>query len=196
LWLLAASFASEVCAQDAAASSGSNQALPGMAAVPEPAAGARGVAQDYRASVASGLQKAVMRDFEGALGSLREAALREPAHADAFCALGDVQLAKGDLTEARAAFQTCSRFALASGDARMIALGLVGEARVFEREGNKREEREAWKRTETAAVLENAKALAVARIAVLDAALALEADYEGVRTRIAQRKARSEKKLP
>lgn len=151
-------------------------------------------AADYGASVLNGLRKAVQRDFEGALATLREAALREPARAEAFCALGDVQLAKDDVGEARAAFQTCSRFASSAGDARMIALGLVGEARVFEREANRRDEREAWKRVATGASLDHAKALAEARIATLDIVIALDADYEGVRTRIAERKALSEKR--
>jgi hypothetical protein len=157
---------------------------------------AAGEADDYGATVLSGLRKAVLRDFDGALATLRDAASREPARAEAFCALGDVELAKNDVNEARAAFQTCSRFALSAGDARMIALALIGEARVFEREGDKHEEREAWKRVSAAAAIEHAKTLADTRIAALDAVLALDAEYEAVRTRIAQRKERAEKKLP
>jgi tetratricopeptide (TPR) repeat protein len=142
----------------------------------------------YEAMVLAGVRATVLRDFDGAIATLREAGQREPARPEAFCALGDAQLGKEDFAEARAAFGTCERFAQTSQDDRTLAVAMVGQARAFEREGNRREEREIWQRLSLTVGLESARALAKARLTVLDAMLKLDADYETVRLRIAGRK--------
>ncbi len=150
------------------------------------------VAASYTEMDLAGVRKIVIRDFDGAIAQLRAAAEKEPARPEAFCHLGDAQLEKADLSEARIAFQSCARFAQASRDDHFLAVALTGEARVLGLEGKRKEEREAWQKLATAVSDEPGRALGQGRVKALDAVLALDADYEAVRRRIADRKAQAE----
>lgn len=139
----------------------------------------------YDATVLSGTRKIVVRDFAGAIALLRDAAAREPNRPEAFCRIADAELAQGDLTEARAGYESCERFASADQDAHHVTLALVGLARVLERENKPREEREGWLRVASVSREEAALALAQARVAVLDALNSQENAYQPVRQRLA-----------
>lgn len=140
----------------------------------------------YDAAVLLGTRKVVLRDFEGALTVLRAAATRDTSRPEAFCRLGDAQLAQGDISEARAAYESCQRFAKAEQNAHQMALSLVGIARTFEREKKSKEERDTWQRLAAEASDETARALAQARISVLNVIIEQEAAYVAVRARIAE----------
>jgi tetratricopeptide (TPR) repeat protein len=150
------------------------------------------VAASYTEMDLAGVRKIVIRDFDGAIAQLRAAAEKEPARPEAFCHLGDAQLEKSDLSEARIAFQSCARFAQASRDDHFLAVALAGEARVLGLEGKPKEEREAWQKLATVVSDEPGRALGQGRVKALDAVLALDADYEAVRRRSADRKAQAE----
>lgn len=145
-----------------------------------------GAPDTYDAAVLLGTRKIVLRDFESALKELRAAATRDASRPEAFCRLGDAQLAIGDIAEARAAYEGCQRFAATDQNAHYVALSLVGIARTFEREKKTQEERDVWQRVSTEANDEAARALAQARLSVLDAVLKQEAAYVAVRARIAE----------
>lgn len=145
-----------------------------------------GAPETYDAAVLLGTRKIVLRDFEGALRELRAAATRDTSRPEAFCRLGDAQLAQGDIPEARAAYESCQRFATADQNAHHVALSQVGIARTFEREKKPQEERDVWQRLATETKDEAARALAQARMSVLDIILKQEAAYVAVRARIAE----------
>jgi tetratricopeptide (TPR) repeat protein len=145
-------------------------------------------AHTYEARVLLGLRQIVLRDFDGALATFRRAAQLEPSSPAAFCHLGDAQLEKGDLAEARAAYETCARFAGVASDARFTTLALVGQARVLERSKVElKEVRDGWLRARDGAGDERGKKMAGERLAMYDAALAREASYAPVRRRIVER---------
>ena len=146
-----------------------------------------GAPASYDAAVLLGTRKIVLRDFEAALKVLREAASRSASRPEAYCRLGDAQLASQDVPEARAAYETCLRFAKTEQHAHQLALALIGLARSFEQEHKTQEERDAWQRVVTSAKDESAQALAQARIAVLDVVLKQQESYIEVRARIAER---------
>lgn len=141
----------------------------------------------YDAAVLLGTRKIVLRDFEAALKVLREAASRSASRPEAYCRLGDAQLASQDVPEARAAYETCLRFAKTEQNSRHLVLSLVGIARTFERENKTQEERAAWQRVATTEGDEAARALAEGRLAVLDAVLKQKEAYVVVRERISER---------
>jgi hypothetical protein len=148
--------------------------------------------------VLTGLRQLVLRDFDGAIASMREAAQMQPAAPAAFCHLGDAQLAKGDWGEAKAAFESCARFAGLSKDARHTTLALVGLARVAElSKASLAERRDAYARLAAATDDPAAAALATSRLTVFDGLVATDKDYVGVRERIAARAAQAkEPKTP
>lgn len=143
----------------------------------------------YEAAVLAGTRKIVVRDFDGAIVALREAATSEGSRPEAFCRLGDAQLAAGVLEEARAAFETCARFAGTELTSHQLAVALVGLARVTERENKPKDERYAWQRVLSATRDAVAVNLAQGRLLVLDALLAQESAQAQVRARIAERAA-------
>lgn len=145
-------------------------------------------AHTYEARLLLGLRQIVLRDFDGALATFRRAAQLEPNAPAAFCHLGDAQLEKGDLAEARAAYETCARFAGVASDARYTTLALVGQARVLERSKVElKEVRDGWLRARDGAGDERGKKMAGERLAMYDAALAREESYAPVRRRIVER---------
>lgn len=148
-----------------------------------------GLPATYEASVLAGTRKIVVRDFEGAIAALRESATREGSRPEAFCRLGDAQLALGVLEEARAAYESCARFAGTELTNHQLAVALVGLARVTERENKPKDERFAWQRVLSATRDAVAVNLAQGRLLVLDALLAQESAQEQVRARIAERAA-------
>lgn len=142
----------------------------------------------YGERVLHGLRQLVLRDFDGALSTLRAAAQLEPASPAAYCHLGEAQIGRADWIEARAAFDSCGRFAELSRDERYTTLALVGAARVAElSQVSLNERRDMYVRLAASSASAAAKELATARLAVLDRLIALEAEYDGVRRRIAQR---------
>jgi Flp pilus assembly protein TadD len=149
-------------------------------------------AQTYEARVLLGLRQIVMRDFAGAVETLRKAARMEPKSPAAFCHMGDAQLEQGVFAEATAAYESCARFA-GLEDPRYAALANVGLARTVEKKSSDlAEEREAWVRARDAIAEPAAKAMAEARIAVYDGALAREKSHEAVRRRIVEREVAQE----
>jgi tetratricopeptide (TPR) repeat protein len=150
-----------------------------------------GAPATYDGAVLLGTRKIVLRDFESALKELREAASRKAARPEAYCRLGDAQLANADVPEARAAYETCLRFAQKEQDPHQLALALVGLARSFEREHKHQEARDAWQRVVTSAKDDAAQALAQARISVLDVVLKQQEAYVTVRARIAERESQA-----
>jgi hypothetical protein len=144
----------------------------------------------YAERVLAGLRQIVARDFDGAIATLRAAAQAEPSAPLAFCHLGDAQLGKADWPEARAAYETCARFAALAKDGRALTLAAVGAARVSElSQQSATERRDAYLRLEAGASDSAAKVMAATRRATLDGLVALEADYAPVRKRIAEREA-------
>jgi tetratricopeptide (TPR) repeat protein len=145
-------------------------------------------AQTYDARVLLGVRQIVLRDFDGALATLRRAAQLEPNSPAAFCHLGDAQLERNDLPEAKAAYETCQRFAGVAAEEHYATLALVGLARTLERtKAEPKELRDAWSRVREGTGEERARALAADRIEKYDAAIAREAAYAGVRRRIVER---------
>jgi hypothetical protein len=144
----------------------------------------------YSERVLAGLRQIVLRDFDGAIATLRGAAQLEPAAARAFCHLGDAQLGKADWAEAKAAYETCARFAGLAKDPRHTTLAAVGMARVAElSQQSLAERRDAYVRLEAGTSDVAAKTMAAARLAALDGLVAMDADYVQVRKRIADRAA-------
>ena len=141
----------------------------------------------YEAVVLSAARKIVLRDFGAALSELRDASSREPARPEAYCRLGDAQFAQGDMQEARAAYESCVRFASTGQNPHELALALIGLARIFEQIHKNRDERQAWQRVLTSAKDEGAQAMAQARLLALDATLTQSDAYVIVRKRIAER---------
>jgi tetratricopeptide (TPR) repeat protein len=145
-------------------------------------------AQTYEARVLLGLRQIVLRDFDGAIATFRRAAQLEPNQPQAFCHLGEAELQKGDNKEAKLAFDSCARFATLQGDARYATLAVLGVARMIERSNAElKDKRDAWARARDGSGEGPARAMAEARLAMFDAALAREKDYEGVRRRIVER---------
>jgi tetratricopeptide (TPR) repeat protein len=145
-------------------------------------------AQTYEARVLLGLRQIVLRDFDGAVATFRRAAQLEPNSPAAFCHLGDVQLERNYLPEAKAAFESCQRFAGVAADERYVTLALVGLARTFERtKGEQKELRDAWARARDGTEDELAKRMASDRVEKYDAAIAREAAHVAVRRRIVER---------
>lgn len=180
LWLLASSTSS---AQEVWTTPGA----PGAVDVSSTPVVLEPVAPDtYEAAVLLGTRQIVLRDFESALKGLRAAATRDASRPEAFCHLGDAQLAQGDIPEARAAYESCQRFATTEKNVRYVALSLVGLARTFEHEKKPKEERDVWQRAATETTDEAARALAQARISVLNFIIEQEAAYVAVRARIAE----------
>jgi hypothetical protein len=144
----------------------------------------------YAERVLAGLRQIVLRDFDGAIATLRGAAQLEPAAAVAFCHLGDAQLGKADWAEAKAAYETCGRFAALGKDSRYATLAAVGNARVAElSQASLADRRDAYVRLESATSDNAAKIMAAARLQALNGLVALDADYVQVRKRIAERAA-------
>jgi|GEM_PF-4663878 len=148
----------------------------------------------YSERVLAGLRQVVLRDFDGAIGTLRGAAQLEPSNPSAFCHLGDAQLGKADWAEAKAAYDTCARFSALARDARNATLSAVGLARVAElSQQSLVERRDAYVRLEAGTSDTAAKTMAAARLAALDTLIALDTDYVEVRKRIAEREAAAAK---
>jgi hypothetical protein len=144
----------------------------------------------YSERILAGLRQIVLRDFDGAISTLRGAAQLEPASARAFCHLGDAQLGKAEWLEAKAAYETCGRFAALAKDARDATLAAVGAARVAElSQLSVTERRDAYVRLEAATSDAAAKTMAASRIAALDGLVVMDSDYVLVRKRIAEREA-------
>ncbi len=204
VWVLGTSFAG---AQDiwgtptSAPPAASETSAPstGEAEVPAPAtpephaavpAGELNPNASYSERILAGLRQIVLRDFDGAIATLRGAAQLEPATPRAFCHLGDAQLGRTDWNEARAAYETCARFAALAKDGRHATLAAVGLARVAELSRQSlAERRDAYVRLEAATSDAAAKTMAAGRLAVLDGLIAMDADYVQVRQRIAERAA-------
>jgi tetratricopeptide (TPR) repeat protein len=148
------------------------------------------LAESYDARVLYGLRQVVLRDFEGALATLRAAAQAEPGLPAAYCHLGAAQFEKGDLAEARAAYESCARFARLGSVGRYMSLAYVGLARAVERaeDTSPSERRDAWLRARDGAADDPTRALATARIRGYEAVLAREAAYVPVRERCAARR--------
>lgn len=145
----------------------------------------------YAERVLQGLRQIVLRDFEGALVTLRTAAQLEPALPAAFCHLGDAQIGRENWLEAKAAYEGCARFSALAKDDRYGTLAAVGSARVAElSQAPLAERRDAYIRLSAATQDNTAKAMAQGRLGVLEALTASEADYVGVRKRIADREAK------
>lgn len=148
----------------------------------------------YAERVLAGLRQIVLRDFEGALVTLRAAAQLEPASPAAFCHLGDAQLGKENWVEARAAYEGCARFAALANDVRYATLAAVGNARATElSQASLSERRDAYLRLSAATNDGAAKAMAAGRLGVLEALLVAEPDHTDVRKRIADRAAKAAK---
>ncbi len=144
-------------------------------------------AQTYEARVTLGIRQIVLRDYDGAVQTLQRAAQLEPKAAPAFCHLGDAQLERGKLPEAKTAYETCARFSGLENQ-RYMVLAQVGLARVVEKgQGDVNEKRAAWVRARDAVNEPAAKGLAEARIAAYDAAITREKAHEAVRRRIVER---------
>jgi len=141
----------------------------------------------YDGAVLAATRKIVVRDFAGAIAMLRGAATREGSRPEAFCRLGDAQLVQGVLDEARAAYESCARFAGVELSGHPLALALVGLARVSEHENKPEDERAAWQRVAATVKEPAALSLAQARLLVLDALLAQASAQAQVRARIAER---------
>ncbi|MFT3923695.1 MAG: hypothetical protein QM778_14280 [Myxococcales bacterium] len=136
----------------------------------------------------------MLRDFEGAIATLRGAAQLESANPRAFCHLGDAQLVKADWQEARAAYETCARFAALAKDPRYATLAAVGSARVAElSQASLADRRDAYVRLEAGTSDAAAKTMAASRLAALDTVIAMDTDYVQVRKRIADREAAAAK---
>ncbi len=149
----------------------------------------------YAERVLGGLRQIVLRDFDGALATLRAAAQLEPASPAAFCHLGDAQLGKENWAEARAAYESCARFATLAKDARYATLAAVGNARTAElSKASLTERRDAYLRLSAATSDGPAKAMAQERLGVLEALLANEPAYVEVQKRIAERAAKADEK--
>jgi hypothetical protein len=171
-------------AEPAAASPEAPASLPAVAA---PELDPNG---SYSERVLAGLRQIVLRDFEGAIATLRGAAQLEPANARAFCHLGDAQLGRADWSEARAAYETCARFASLAKDQHYATLAAVGLARAAElSQLSLAERRDAYVRLDATTSDVAAKTMAAARLAALDGLVAVDADYAQVRKRIAERAA-------
>jgi hypothetical protein len=141
----------------------------------------------YEARVLYGIRQIVTRDFDGAIETLRRAAQIEAKSPVAFCHLGDAELERGNAGEARAAYETCARFAGLENE-RYQVLAQVGLARVVEKgQGDLNEKRTAWVRARDAVNEPAAKGLAEALIAAYDAAITREKAHEAVRRRIVER---------
>jgi hypothetical protein len=148
----------------------------------------------YSERLLAGLRQIVLRDFEGAIATLRDAAQLEPANARAFCHLGDAQLGKADWAEAKAAYETCARFAALAKDPRYATLAAVGSARVTElSQQSLSERRDAYVRLEAGTSDTAAKIMATSRIAAFDGLVVMDNDYAVVRKRIAEREAAAAK---
>ncbi len=160
-----------------------------QAPAPPPPAGASGgaVAATYDADVLAATRKVVVRDFAGAIAALRAAASREASRPEAFCRLGDAQFVQGDFGEARAAYESCQRFATADQSGHEAARAAVGLARVLAAENKPEEERAAWQTIATTSREALAVTMAQGRLAVLDALIKQEIAYKVVRARIAER---------
>lgn len=144
----------------------------------------------YSERILAGLRQIVLRDFDGAIATLRGAAQLEPSSARAFCHLGDAQLGKAEWMEAKAAYETCARFAALAKEPRYTTLAAVGTARVAElSQQNLSERRDAFVRLDAATSDTAAKIMAASRIAALDGLVAMDTDYALVRKRIAEREA-------
>jgi hypothetical protein len=144
-------------------------------------------AQNYEARITVGIRQIVLRDFDGAVTTLRRAAQLEPRAPAAFCHLGDAQLEKGVLAEAKAAYESCARFAGLEFE-RYLVLAQVGLARTVEKsQADVSDKRMAWVRARDAVNEPAAKGLAEARIAAYDAAITREKAHESVRRRIVER---------
>lgn len=149
----------------------------------------------YSERILAGLRQIVLRDFEGAIATLRGAAQLEPSSARAFCHLGDAQLGKADWAEAKAAYETCARFATLAKDQRYTTLAAVGTARVAElSQQSLGDRRDAYVRLDAATSDTAAKTMAASRIAALDGLVAMDTDYVQVRKRIAEREAQAAQK--
>lgn len=150
---------------------------------------ADGASGSYDAQVLEGTRKIVVRDFAGAVALLRDVASRQGSRPEAYCRLGDAQLGAEVLDEARAAYQSCERFATTDQNTHHVALALVGQARVFERENKPKEEREIWQRVALTVREPAAVTWAQGRLLVLDAILTQAGAQEQVRARIVERAA-------
>jgi tetratricopeptide (TPR) repeat protein len=106
-WLLRSTVLVALLAAPAVAAPPAQKASTGPRRDPQ---GVKGISPFWE-SVKRGDDAFVTRDFDGALSAYREALTHEPQNALGHYRLGETYLAKNDLKEARASWETAKRFA-------------------------------------------------------------------------------------
>jgi tetratricopeptide (TPR) repeat protein len=167
-------------------------------AAPKAPAAAGGVRRDphgikgisaFQEAVKKGDNALVARDFEAAIAAYREAIASEPENALGQYRLGEAQIAKGDLTEAEAAFGAGLRFV--GADARLKAKLEFALADLRERQKAYDDATAKWSDYQTLTTEQKeAKgfpASAVERKKVLETWKKLSADSAAVKARIEKR---------
>ena len=168
------------------------------AAAPKKAAAPGGARRDpkgvkgispFQEAVKKGDNALLARDFDGALAAYREAIASEPENALGQYRLGEVQIAKGDLAEAEAAFVAGLRFVGANAPLKAKLQFVLADLR--ERQKNYDDATAKWTdyQTQTTELKESKgfPASAGERKKVIEAWKKLSADSAEVKARIEKR---------
>lgn len=150
-----------------------------------------GPSVSYMARVRAGMNATAHGDVASGMRNLRDAIAENPSLPQAYCYVGEAERARQDSTGALDAFQTCLRFARELGDQHFVAVSLHGIASTLEVLPERLQDaRAAWQEYVRSADQASSHAdarIGRARIEVIDAWIALEAQTTEVRARIAER---------